>query len=226
MSTTSDGSNLHPAAVSPPQHALQTMWPPISRRRALGWVAGTGGGLVAGLLLGRAWIPAPSPVSPQATFSPKASPVPSMQPVTSLLRLLLNLRPVKPYDLGEPELNWISASGAGGDVAYRFTEGGPSVSIPVSSAGVMTVSVPKTYGPIRDVMVSAAAGERVPTLERLRDIGIPTDISQIEAAKRSSPLNVGDLWVLIPRDDAWVAGSYEVIVHADASEARFTFGLV
>jgi hypothetical protein len=45
--------------------------------------------------------------------------------------------------------------------------------------------------------------------ERMRDMGNPVDVAQIQAANGRPPV-VGDLRVILPRDQAWPAGDYRI----------------
>ena len=194
---------------------------PLSRRAAIAWLMGATGA-VAGFLVGRAVppgvpLPSPSPALPTPSASPTADDGP--------LPFTLNLRPLKPYDLEGASLNWVRTVGAT-DIAFYEAE---SVQEPpifaLRDAVVLVIAVPQTYGEIGDVQIEVLAGGPAPTLERLRDVGNPTDLAEINDVPAPTPVAVGDLWVLLPRDTLWVAGFYRAVVTTKTRRASFSFVL-
>lgn len=137
----------------------------------------------------------------------------------------MNLRPLKPYDLTGPEVTFfrtpVDVQGlAGPDVAIAIGDDDPAID---AKAGVvLTVAVPKAIAPISSVSVASVGGGVVPILERLRDMGIESDVAQVTLPNRGAPV-VGDLWLLVPRDRIWSPGHYELRVEAtgDSFVRRF-----
>jgi hypothetical protein len=194
---------------------------PFSRRAAIAWLMGATG-VVAGFLAGRTVppgvpLPSPSPALPTPSESPTADGGP--------LPFTLNLRPLKPYDLEAAALSWVRSVG-GSDIAFYEAE---SVQEPpifaLRDAVVLAIAVPQTYGAIADVQIDVLAGGPAPTLERLRDLGNPQDLAEINDVPAPKPVAVGDLWVLLPRDTLWVAGFYRAVVTTETRRVSFSFVL-
>jgi hypothetical protein len=141
------------------------------------------------------------------------------------LPFTLNLRPLKPYDLEAASLNWVRTVG-GLDIA--FYEGESAQEPPVFAlrdAVVLVIAVPRAYGAIGDVQIEVLAGGPAPTLERLRDMGNPTDLAEINDVPAPRTVAIGDLWVLLPRDTLWVAGFYRAVVTTKTRRVSFSFVL-
>lgn len=157
---------------------------------------------------------------PSPTDSPTGSPTPSND------RLAVNLRPVKPYD-------WVDHpfAGLGGrkpgigsvrEFVWSLAFEGEDLAVPANSVEVLAVASPAAIGEITDVSLTMPLPMPI---ERLRDMGLPSDLAAIEAANGMPP-TVGDLWVLLPRDRPWPAGKYTVTAKTATRLFVFSFQLV
>lgn len=194
---------------------------PLSRRAAIAWLIGATGA-VAGFLVGRAvppgvQSPSPSPGLPTPSESAAADEGPSP--------FMLNLRPLKPYDIDAASLNWVRTVG-GADIAFYEAESAQEPPVfALRDAVVLAIAVPQAYRLIVDVGIDVLAGGPAPTLERLRDVGNAKDLAEVSQVPAPTTVAVGDLWVLLPRDTLWVAGFYRVVVTTETRRVSFSFVL-
>jgi hypothetical protein len=194
---------------------------PLSRRAAIAWLIGATGA-VAGFLVGRAvppgvQSPSPSPGLPTPSESSTADEGPSP--------FILNLRPLKPYDIDAASLNWVRTVG-GTNIAFYEAESAQEPPVfALRDAVVLVIAAPRAYGVIVDVQIDVLAGGPAPTLERLRDVGNPTDLAEVSQVPAPTTVAVGDLWVLLPRDTLWVAGFYRAVVTTETRRVSFSFVL-
>lgn len=195
----------------------------LSRRSALAWLAGAGA-LLVGVLFGRAMPRETAPTVPPPVVPPPSS-AGVVPPTDGPLPFLLNLRQLKPYNLTAPYLVWLRTSPAGTDIAYTFFEGAPSGSIALRDAVILAVTIPAQDGHIQLVEIVASRGGPVPVLERLRDVGVPSDLAQLKGAQVPAPVAIGDMWLLLPRDEYWVRGAYVATVTTQRRKMRFSFEL-
>jgi hypothetical protein len=159
-----------------------------------------------------------------AALSP-APATPTAPPPSPDERLVVNLRPVKPYDwVTEPFLGLGGRNPANGSAhdfvwSLAFEQEAPSVS--AVAVELFAVATPAAIGEILDL--SLATPEHL-AFERLRDMGFPEDLAQIQAANGTAP-TVGDLWVILPRDRPWPTGDYAVTAVTEAGTHVFKFKL-
>jgi hypothetical protein len=154
-----------------------------------------------------------------------AVPLPSAEPAAMDVRLSVDLRPVKPYDWVESPFAALGgrtpAPGVDREFIWHFVPGDVGLSVPSAAVEVVVVALPAAAGQIAD----AALITPVPMpIERLRDMGFPTDLQEIETAN-GRPTSVGDLWVFLPRHRAWPAGDYRLSAKTNSAEFNFSFRL-
>jgi len=127
----------------------------------------------------------------------------------------LSLREFKPYDLDAAWLSFGSiATYPDGSFQYWNVwqaRAGEPLTVPVEHAHWLLVAVPASMAPITGVTIDGA-GPPPPTLERLRDVGVPADLDEL-TTQGEHPA-IGDLWVLVPRSAPWQSGRYSIHVEA------------
>jgi hypothetical protein len=158
--------------------------------------------------------------------APASTPTASTAPVLRADdRLFVNLRPVKPYDwVEEPFMglggrNPVAASDGAFVWSLSFEREKPTVA--AAAVEIMAVATPAAIGDIRDLTIETP---RPMLFERMRDMGTPADVAQVEAANGHPPV-VGDLWVILPRDEPWPAGHYTITAVTALRSYVFTFNL-
>jgi hypothetical protein len=200
-----------------------------SRRELLALGAG-GLGVLLGFGGGRLTAPGlrtESAASSQPTSSPER---PAM-----LAPFLLDLRRLKPWNIVAPAFFFTHDDFRFGVSSDMVVERGRKVDdrtivdltatpISIIDAVFLTIAVPRRLAPIKDVIVSASDGGPVPTLERLADRGTPSDTPESLLGSSMAP-DIGELWLLIPREHTWLPGSYQCsVVAKETYEFRYRLG--
>lgn len=221
-SGTPDSGPSSGAATDPVQPLGGTY---LSRRVVVAWLIGVGAGAAGALAgLGRFLTPNTVLQLPSGATAEGSCTETSV----ALSPVLLNLRPLKPYNLSHLIVTFTQTthpSGGGAAVDRSIAIGADGPQIAVADAGVLTIAVPADDGPIADVEVVALSGGPVPVLERLRDMGRAGDVEQVTVPGQQPPA-VGDLWCLFPRDHPWPRGQYQLQVRGPKAPTTLTFGLV